>query len=406
VKVLLLTQVVPYPPASGPQAKTWSLVKWLGARHEVTLAAFARGEGAGDLDVLRRHCRAVHTVPMRRGVLRDAWFLAASVCSGKPWTIARDARAAMHRLVTRLAAETSFDVLHIDQLNMAQYGVGLGAFSVLDAHNALWLLYQRLAQTTPPGPRRLLLEREWRRLRVYEGAVGRRVDALVAVSAADRAALTEVIGPERPITVVPIGVDTEELTPVRRLPEANRVLSIGTMFWPPNSEGVRWFAESVWPRIRAARPGAELDIVGARPPRALRALASPERGIRVTGYVDDPTPYLQRAAAMVVPLRAGSGMRVRILTALAQGVPVVTTSLGCEGIAVEPGTHLLVADEPQSFADATLRLLGDRAEGDRLASEGRRLAVRRYDYRHACAGLEAVYDRAWQRGAAAGRMRA
>jgi glycosyltransferase involved in cell wall biosynthesis len=135
-------------------------------------------------------------------------------------------------------------------------------------------------------------------------------------------------------------------------------------------------------------------------------LATPENGIQVTGYVDDPTPYLERAALMVVPLRAASGMRVKILTALAQGLPVVSTTVGCEGIAVEPGVHLLVADEPAAFAAATLRLLNDRAEADRLAANGRRLVTQRYDYRQVYAPLEQVYERAGQPRAAARRMRA
>jgi len=403
VKVLLLTQVMPFPPDSGPKAKTWNLVKWLGARHDLTLASFSRDETARELDALRGYCRAVHTVPMVRGALRDAWFLAASLWAGRPWTIARDARAAMHRLVARLARETDFDVVHIDQLNMAQYAAPLRTFTVLDAHNALWLLYRRLARTMPPGPRRLLLEREWRRLRVYEGAAGRRADAVLAVSAADRAALAEVVGADREITVVPISIDPDELPPLRRRPDANRVVSIGTMFWPPNSEGVRWFIDVVWPRIRTRRPDVELDILGARPPRALRELASPRSGIAVHGYVADPTPYLERAGLMVVPLLAASGVRVKILTALAQGLPVVTTTVGCEGIAVESGTHLLVADEPDAFADAVLRVLADPLEAERLSVEGRRLVVQHYDYRHVHAPLQEIYARARHRDAT--RMR-
>lgn len=407
MKVLLLTQVLPSPPDSGPKVKTWNLLKWLGARYEVTLASFARDEAAGEIEALRAHCCAVHAVPMMRGALRDAWFLGASLWSGRPWTIERDDRAAMHRLVKRLTGETRFDVVHVDQLNMAQYAARVaGSFTVLDAHNALWLLYQRLAQITPPGPRRLLWERESRRLRDYEGAVGRSVDARLAVSTQDRDALAEVIGPHHPIAVVPIAIDADEIAPLRRRPDADRVVHVGTMFWPPNVDGVRWFVETVWPRLRATRPDVAFDIVGPRPPRGLRALAPPGSGIRLVGYVDDPNVYLERAAVMVVPLRAGSGMRVKILTALAQGLPVVSTSMGCEGIAVEAGVHLLVADEPAAFAAATLRLLDDRAEAERLGANGRQLVARRYDYRAVYPQLQRVYDRAAQPRDPARRMQA
>ena len=142
MKVLLLTQVLPFPPDSGPKVKTWNLIKWLGRRHEVILASFVRGETARELEMLRRYCRAVHVVPMRRGALRDAGFLLASLALGESFLMRRDQRAAMQALVRRLARETQFDIVHADQLNMAHVP---GARTVLDAHNALWVLYRRLA---------------------------------------------------------------------------------------------------------------------------------------------------------------------------------------------------------------------------------------------------------------------
>jgi glycosyltransferase involved in cell wall biosynthesis len=408
VKVLLLTQVLPFPPDSGPKVKTWNLIKWLAAeRHEVTLASFVRGESERELGALRRYCRAVHPVPLRRGALRDGCLLVASLASGEPFFIRRDRRRAMRRLVERLARETRFDVVHADQLNMAQYAQCVpGGFTVLDAHNALWLLYKRLAATASAGPRRRLLEREWRRLHDYEGRIGRAVDAVLAVSAEDRDALRAAMGADVDIRVVPIAVDPVEVGVLARRPDADRLVHLGTMYWPPNVDGVRWFVRSVFPLIRAARPDAAFDVIGARPPRAIRALARPGSGVRVTGYVDDPTPYLERAAVMVVPVLAGSGMRVKILNALAQGLPVVTTALGCEGIAAQAGTHLLVADHPDEFAAATLRVLGDRGLAETLARNGRRLIETRYDYRQAYAPLAQVYERAVHDGAAAARMQA
>ena len=407
MNVLLLTQVLPFPPDSGPKVKTWNLIKWLARRHDVTLASFVRGESERQLTPLRRYCRAVHAVPMRRGVLRDAGYLLASLVFAQPFLMRRDGRATMRRLVERLGRESRFDVVHADQLNMAQYAPLVpGASTVLDAHNALWVLYRRVAETAPRGARRWLFEREWRRLRAYEGQVGRSVDAVLAVSAEDRDALRDAMGTAAEITVLPIAIDTDEIAPLRRRPDADRIVHIGTMYWPPNIDAVRWFADAVYPRIRAARPSVGFDVIGAHPPAAIRALARPGSGIDVAGYVDDPTPYLERAAAIVVPVRAGSGMRVKILTALAQGLPVVSTTLGCEGIAVQPGVHLLVADDPVAFAAATLRLLGDRTEADQLGAAGRRLVVARYDYRQVYPLLERVYEHAVHRRAGPGRMRA
>lgn len=392
MEVLLLTQVLPYPPDSGPKVKTWNVLKYLARHHSVTLVSFVRGDQSAEVEYLRRYCRAVHTVPMERAPLADGLALARSLTTGEPWMMARDDRAAMRALVDRLAAETHFDVAHADQLNMAQYAARVrGARTVLDAHNALWLLYKRLAATMGPGPRRLLLERDWRLLKAYEGRLVRDFDVVLAVSDEDEAALIEAAGAPRDITVIPIAVDTDELPVTARRPETRHLLHIGTMYWPPNIDGMWWFIREAYPQIRAARPDAVLDVVGSRPPQELLALNGPRHGVNVTGYVKDPQLYLEQAGVFIVPLRAGGGMRVKILEALARGLPLVTTSLGCEGIAVEHERHVLIADTPEAFAEACLRLLNDRALADALGRAGRQLIETTYDYRAACRPLEALY---------------
>jgi sugar transferase (PEP-CTERM/EpsH1 system associated) len=392
VKVLLLTQVLPYPPDSGPKVKTWNVLKYLAQRHEVTLVSFVRGDQSGDVRPLKQYCRAVHTVPIQRGAARDAWHMARSLLTGQPFLMVRDDRVAMRRLINQLATQKHFDVAHADQLNMAQYAVRvLGAFKVFDAHNALWLLYKRLWQTMSPGPRKWLLGRDWRLLKEYEGRVCRQFDAVLAVSREDKTALEEAARQKLDIHVIPIAIDTNEVTVIEREPDPSHILHIGTMYWPPNIDGVLWFAHEVYPLIRQQRPDVCFDIVGARPPQEIVALDSDGTGIHVTGYVADPTPYLQRAALMVVPLRAGGGMRVKILNAMAQGLPIVSTKLGAEGIGVTNGENILMADTPADFAAAVLRLLEDPVQAGHLGAAGRRLIEQTYDYRVACRPLEEIY---------------
>jgi glycosyltransferase involved in cell wall biosynthesis len=395
MRVLVLTQVLPYPPDSGPKVKTWNVLKYLAARHEVTLVSFVRGDQSAQVAHLRRICRAVHTVPMERSALRDGVAMVRSFVTGQPWMMIRDDRRAMRRLVDRLAAEQYFDVAHADQLNMAQYAQRVtGAFKVLDAHNALWLLYRRLWRTMSAGPRKWLLGRDWRLLKTYEGRLVREFDAVTAVIQNDKVALQEAAGEAVDIRVIPITVDTDEVTQVTRQPGASHILHIGTMYWPPNIDAVNWFVREVYPLIRQRRPDVQFDVVGSRPPDDLRVLNEAGMGINVTGYVEDPTPYQQRAAAMVVPLLAGGGMRVKILNALAEGIPVVSTTLGCEGIQVTSGRDILVGDTPEEFAGQVLRVLDDPALGERLSANGRRLMEERYDYRTACRPLDDVYARA------------
>ncbi len=451
MKILLLTQVLPYPPDSGPKVKTWNVLKYLARHHQVTLASFVRGDQSAEVKHLQSYCHAVYTVPMERGLLADGLAMLRSLRTGQPWLMRRDDRAAMRRLVDRLAAETHFDIAHADQLNMAQYAARVpGAGKVLDAHNALWLLYQRLWQTMSPGPKKWLLGRDWRLLKSYEGRICREFDAVLAVSEEDKAALQEAVSEEasrvlslskeRPerggagergskgageqgsggareqgsrgagggadaisqrttdhgprttdITVIPIAVDTDEITPVARHPNADHILHIGTMYWPPNIDGILWFIREIYPQIRAKRPEVIFDVVGARPPQEIVTLGGNGSGINVTGYVPDPTPYRQQAGVMVVPLRAGGGMRVKILEALAQGLPIVSTTLGCEGIAVTHGQDILMADSPAEFAAAVLNLLNEPQFAAQLGRNGRRLAEQVYDYRQVCRPLEAVY---------------
>jgi len=395
VNVLLLTQVLPYPPDSGPKIKTYNVIKYLAQKHRVTLVSFVRGDQAEHVRHLERYCQAVYTVPMERSQLRDAQYVGLSFLTGQPFMMLRDARRAMHNLIGRLSAERPFDVVHADQLNMGQYAERVpGAFKILDAHNALWLLYKRLWQTMSPGPRRWLLGRDWRLLKSYEGRLVREFDAVLAVSREDEAALQEAAGQPKNIVVIPIAIDTDEVAVVEREAEPTHILHIGTMYWPPNIEAVKWFVHEVYPLIRRERPEVQFDVVGARPPAELLALNDAGLGINVTGYVEDPTPYQRRAAVVVIPLLAGGGMRVKILTALAEGIPIVSTALGCEGIGVTDGENILIADAPGDLAAVVLRVLNDREFARRLSRNGRLLAETRYDYRRACAPLDEVYARA------------
>ena len=391
----MLTQVLPYPPDSGPKIKTYNVIRYLAQEHRVTLASFVRRDSSEHVRHLERYCEAVHTVPMERGAVRDGLAMARSLLTGQPWMMVRDDRKAMRALVDRLAAEQRFDVAHADQLNMCQYAERVpGAFKVLDAHNALWLLYRRLWETILPGPRKWLLGRDWRLLRFYEGRLVREFDAVLAVSSEDEEALQEAAGQPVEVVVIPIAIDTDEVKVVAREAEPDHILHIGTMYWPPNIDAVNWFVREVYPLIRQRRPDVEFDVVGSRPSADLLALNDTGQGINVTGYVQDPMLYQQRAAVMIVPLLSGGGMRVKILQSLAEGIPIVSTTLGCEGIKVTPGLDILVGDTPEDFAAQVLRALNDPGLGRELAVNGRKLAEEKYDYRNTCRPLDEVYARA------------
>jgi len=205
-----------------------------------------------------------------------------------------------------------------------------------------------------------------------------------------------VAGESVPIAVVPITVDVQHFTSVlqARNPQPNRLFSIGTMFWLPSSEGVSWWLRNGYELLRARYPDLTYDIVGARPPHNLQALAAQHEGVTVHGYVADTLPFWTSATALAVPILSGGGVRVKILEAMAMGVPLVSTTVGCEGLNVRHGEHLLVADTPEAFAHAIARIFQDTALASQLARNARQFVLEHYDAKVALRTLDAAYEQA------------
>ena len=422
-RILFLTQVLPYPLDSGAKVRAYYMLRHLVGDHEVTLVSFVRpGDSAEAIGHLRGFCAAVHTVPMRRSGWRNLRAGLKGLLTGLPVVIARDEMAEMSQLLRRLTGQISFDVIHADQLSMAGWGLqaaqaaraaGGTPRTLLDEHNAVYLLAERMAVTETRLLRRLVMEREARAFRRYERTMCRQYDALLTVTAEDREHLLALFSPaERAVarrtetasalrtetasalckfTVVPICVDPEAVQPIARAHDGPpMILHLGTMFWPPNIYGVQWFAREVLPRVRAAAPEARFVVIGKGPPPEVTGLASDPR-IEVTGYVVDPAPYLAAADVFVVPLHAAGGMRVKILDAWLWGVPIVSTPIGAEGIECRDGENLLIAETAPAFAAAVVRLLTDGALNGRLRAAGRRWAEERYGWQEVYGLVDSVY---------------
>lgn len=393
MRILLLTQVLPYPPDSGPKVKTYHVLKYLAQIHAVTLVSFVRDSDKPEyIRHLETLCEQVITVPIARSKIDDLRYLGRSLMSGEPWMMLRDERPEMRQVLADLAAGETFDVVHADQLNMAQYALPFeGTRKVLDLHNALWMLYRRLAETTAySNPMKYLLMRDWPLLKRYEGEMCRQFDAVTAVTEEDRRLLIEA-GASDDVTVIPIAVDTDEQALVSRKPSGPHLIHIGTMYWPPNIDGINWFLEEIYPLVKLQLPDVRCTLIGSRPPQSILNHSSADRTITVTGYVEDPLPFFEDASMMIVPLRAGGGMRVKILNALSQGIPMVSTTIGCEGIQVENAHDILLADKATDFADACTRLLTDYELNDHITRMGRQTAEQSYDYRQVCRALDEVY---------------
>ena len=417
MRILLNTQLIPFPPDAGPRVKTWNMLRYLAQQgHEVHLASYMRAEEEPDTGAVRDICVSVSTVPIQRSLSADLVAWLRSHGHGRPFLVERDDLQAMRGLVRRIVVDKEIEVVHADQLSMAQFGLQArralkGTIArpwlIFDAHNAVWRVLERFKDKSS-ALMRPVLDLEARRIKRYEGQIVRAFDRTLAVSEIDRSALIEASisgangrgmdNGDHPIglriSVIPIGVDTEQLQPAPRPSNSHSVLTLGTLHYPPNADGIRWFSSEVFPLVQAQAPEATLTIVGKNPPSDIQSLAANSDGaINVTGYSPDLTPYLEAAAVMVVPVRAGGGMRVRILEGFARGMPMVTTTLGLEGIEAAPNQDILVADTPTQFALQVVRLLENEQLRESLSRSGRRLAERKYDWKRALTPLGELYSR-------------
>ncbi|MBN1977682.1 MAG: glycosyltransferase [Anaerolineae bacterium] len=417
MRLLFLTPQLPYPPQKGTALRNWGLISGLAERHEVAVLSFLDPGQSPDLDdLLTAACRVEAVEPPVRTLrarLRDMFL------TSKPDMALRLASDAYARRLADWLAREHFDVVHVEGIEMAPYldviEMGSPPFSsppsgggqrgressrplvVFDDHNCEYLLQKRAFLTDLrilarwPGAAYSFIQ--WRRLRRYEAQAIRRADRVLAVSEADAAALREIATAR--IIVVPNGIDTRAYQPQisnlkSQVPDDILVFT-GTMDFRPNVDAVLWFAREVLPLIRAQMGGVRFLAVGQRPHRRLDVLRG-DPAMTLTGFVDDPRPYIADAAVYVVPLRMGGGTRFKVLEALAMGRAVVSTTLGAEGFPVTHGQELLLADEPGEFAQAVVSLLNAPEKREALGQAGRAFVEARYDWRIIVPLVEAAYE--------------
>lgn len=394
MRILFLTQVLPFPLDAGPKIRAYYVLRYLCQHHAVTLVSFVRPtDVASALTHLRELCADVWTLPMPRSKALDAFHLARSLITGQPFLIARDWTPAMATLLQRIIHEhpMPFDAIHADQLWMAPYALyarqqyqGTQPSITLDQHNAVYVIPMRMAQNETKPLKRALLHLEARKLARYESAASRKFDHVVWVTGEDYAAICEQA--PTPATsppnadIIPICTDPEAELMIKRQWQAKRVIFLGGLHYPPNAQGICWFAEQVFPQILAHVPDAVLTVIGRQPPTALHRLEIPAANLEVTGFVTDVRPYLAESAAFIVPLQTGGGMRVKILDAWVWGLPLVSTTIGAEGIQVCRGENILIADTATEFAQATVRLLQHPSIGDQMAKAGRKWVEAHYSW--------------------------
>ena len=409
-RILILTPQLPYPPWQGTAIRNYNLIVHLAARHRLHLLCFLQeGDELSSDSPLFRHCQRIETLPAPQRTL--AQRLQTTAFSPLPDMALRLASRAFQERLADLIAEETYDVVQIEGIEMAPYGLWLRVWPrfanltprpllVFDDHNAEYLLQRRVFETDVGLPRRwagaLYSLIQWRKLSRFETHVCQQVDGVAAVSQADATALQRLV-PGLDPAIVPNGVDLElydESTSLAKrgdvLLHPSSLVFTGKMDFRPNVDAVLWFADQVLPRIRAARPGVHFYVVGQKPHARLDSLRQRD-DVTLTGWVEDVRPYIAGAAVCVIPLRMGGGTRLKVLEAMAMSKAIVSTSLGCEGFAVADGRELRVADTPEDFAVTVLQLLEDEAQRAALGRTARRFVEDHYSWEGIVPRMEELY---------------
>ena len=373
--VLWLKTELLHPVDKGGRIRTYHTLRALKRQHRVTYLTLDDGMAAADArERAAEYCDELITVQFAPPAKRSlAYFaaLAANAWSRLPYAVSRYRSSEMEAKLAALVSSGRVDLVICDFLAPSvNVPAAIGVPTVLFQHNvesAIWARHARVARSPVI---RSYFAMQWKRMCAFERHECARYDRVIAVSAADRDAFARDFG-AHDVVAVPTGVDVDFFRPSgngRRVP--GHIVFTGSMDWMPNEEGCEWFVNEVLPLVRRAVPSVRLSIVGRHPTPRVRALAGRDPSVTVTGDVPDVRPYLESASTFIVPLRVGGGTRLKIFEAMAMETPVVSTTVGAEGLPVRDGQHLRIADDPVAFAWAVVHYLQhpDEGRGDALAA--------------------------------------
>jgi glycosyltransferase involved in cell wall biosynthesis len=366
MKLLFLAPKIPWPATDGARIAIYESIRHMSARgHQTAFLGFGNQDAA---DEFRVRAGILWAKAIPHNTSTDYLQALLAILSPLPYTALKYRSGAMTAAIRAAFNEERFDLVQLEGTHMAHYlGVvqRLGAPAVLRLHNVESILAERYARTAF-FPLNLYVRLQAGRMRAFETRACKQADLCVAITREDADRVLR-LATDAAVTVSPAGVDLERYYPQPMSEEPNTLVFVGGLDWPPNADAVRWFRAEIWPRILREEPGARWIVVGKSPPNDILHWAEETRSIQVTGFVEDVRPYLNSAAVVVVPLRSGGGMRLKILEAMAAGKVVVSTPLGAEGIAARNGEEIVLANADRSFAAEVIRMLRDSSERKRIA---------------------------------------
>jgi glycosyltransferase involved in cell wall biosynthesis len=382
--ILVVTPFLPSPPRFGGQQRIHALMTGLAQQHEVSLLSLVdvgQADRADGVRAAKAYCNEVVTVTNARAHAKRRWQLAALA---SPWSYERltTLLPALQRALDYMLAVKRYDVVQLELAHLAHLRVrvptGVPPIVCLDEHNIEYEILFRTARMPSTALRRAHNMLDGLKVRHDEQRAWSRVDGCVVTCPRDQETLLQ-SARNTCTAVVPNGVDVDSFTPASIPREPATLLFFGAIDYYPNTDAVLYFVREVLPHLVLSNPAIKLVVVGRRPPPAVLACQGPN--VEVIGVVDDVKPWIARASVVIVPLRIGGGTRLKILEAMAMGKAIVSTSLGAEGLDVESDRHLLIADDPKSFATQVSRVLAEPNLATQLGEAARRRVITDYAWR-------------------------
>lgn len=398
MRILVVDEEIPFPLNSGKRLRTFNLLKPLAARHEITLICRQHEHLEDNSSLgLEEAGIQVEVVPdpirKKQGV---EFYLAllANLFSRYPYTVSSHHSPLLVLRIANLLERNRFDLIHCEwtpyAINLRQW---LGTMpTIVDAHNIEAMIWHRNFQIEQNIFKKAYIYLQWQKMKAFEQQFFPKFTRCIAVSEQDAKVITGIV-PNSQVDVVANGVDVDYFSrkaPCRQPAPLNQTLVFtGSLDWRPNVDGLLFFLDQVFPLVKKKYPQSRLIIVGRNPMPALQAKVVGMSDVALTGTVDDVRPYMEEAAVYIVPLRVGGGSRLKILEAFSMQMPVVSTTIGAEGLDVTPGKDILIADTPEAFAAAVGAVLDDAKKANDLGRQGRILVEAQYQWHVLADRLEA-----------------
>ena len=399
MRILWLKTELLHPVDKGGKIRTYQMLKELKKDHHITYLTL--DDGSGDPDALEKSKEYSHetvTVPHTTSAkfsLRFYTELFGNLASRLPYAMQKYISPAMAKKIREVTERANFDVVVCDFL-MPSVNVpdALRFPTVLFQHNVEAMIWQRHYEVATNPLKKAYLKSQWRKSREYEASTCRRFDMIAAVSPDDAESMRREYGIEN-VRSIPTGVDTEFFTSrSERAAQGANLVFTGSMDWLPNEDAIGWFTKSVLPSIREEIPNVTLTVVGRNPLPALVEMSKSDSALVVTGRVPDVRPYMENASVYIVPIRIGGGTRLKIFEAMSMGLPVVSTTVGAEGLPVVDEEDVLIRDSEHDFADAIVHLLKDPERQLALGMRAAENVRRRFSWKAAAEAFSEICDAA------------